>query len=240
MNLVIDIGNTRCKVGVFEKGVLQNHFVCQKAELFDVVKSQNPTRILLSSVVDMEQSAIGAFKQIAPTQVFSLELKLPITYNYQTPRTLGVDRLAAAIGGMTLKPNQNSLIVDLGTCMTLDFVSADGIYHGGAISPGLAMRFKSMHENTSALPFIQDVEKPFTKELPGSSTNSCLELGVLKGIQYEIEGHWRYYKEKYGVVQLILTGGDASYFENTFNTPIFVNDLLVLMGLNRVLEENEI
>lgn len=174
------------------------------------------------------------FKQMLETEFallpFSASLRLPIQLNYQTPETLGVDRLATAIGAHSLYPSQPVLVLDFGTCLKFDFVSAAGVYEGGSISPGLFMRYKAMHTFTAKLPLLSMPEK-FPDHLLGRSTAESMHNGVLLGIVAEAEGMIQLYREIYPGLVVLITGGDAEVFEGRLKNSIFVRQNLALLGL---------
>jgi len=167
--------------------------------------------------------------------VLGPNLPIPIFNRYATPGTLGVDRLAAACGAWALFPNQDCLVVDIGTCINYEFISKTGEYHGGAISPGVVMRFESMHRLTAKLPNATPIE---SAPLIGSDTIQCLQSGVMNGVLEEIKGTIHRYNIEYPGIRVILCGGDAHFFENHLKPSIFVAPELVLMGLNSILLHN--
>jgi len=238
-NIVVDVGNTRTKVGVFEGGQLTAHYYDLSATVLQQLNLQPTDRVIASSVGRGVEEIKALFPENVAWMTFDRQLNLPLKLDYNTPETLGLDRIAAAIGALVCLPSANILVMDAGSCLTIDLVTKDQVFHGGIISPGVRMRFNSMHAFTEKLPQIDWLaaeQKPL--ELPGLSTQQSMRAGVLKGIQFEIEGHIRYYSGLYPDLKVIMTGGDAQYFENIINTPIFTEDSLVLIGLNRVLEYN--
>jgi type III pantothenate kinase len=238
-NIVVDIGNTRTKVGVFERGTLTAHYYELSEHVLQQLNVQAGDRIIASSVGHGVEEVKTLFPAQALWKTFDRSLKLPLTLDYETPETLGLDRIAAAVGAMVKVPSANVLVIDAGSCLTIDLVTKDHVFRGGIISPGAQMRFKAMHVFTEKLPQIDWSSVDQTAlSLPGLSTQQCMRAGVLKGIQYEIEGYVDHYSGLYPDLQVIMTGGDAQYFENIINTPIFTEDSLVLIGLNRVLEYN--
>jgi type III pantothenate kinase len=156
---------------------------------------------------------------------------MPLCNRYVTPATLGVDRLAAAVGAATLFPKRECLIIDCGTAITIDFLSAAGEFLGGNISPGLQMRFKALHTFTAALPMGRaDRHTP----LIGVSTQEAVEAGVVQGAVNELEG----YLAQYTVYTPVFTGGDAFYFAKRIKKPIFVIVNLNFIGLAKIVEHN--
>jgi type III pantothenate kinase len=238
-NIVVDIGNTRTKVGVFENGVLVTHHYDPTTEVLKSLQQDINDPVMVSTVGHGVEELHVLFEKSKHFIVFDRSLKLPLSLRYDTPKTLGLDRIAAAIGALTLYPAHDLLVIDAGSCITVDLVTKEQQFAGGIISPGARMRFKAMHVFTDKLPLVE--WNPFDRSgltLPGLSTQECMRSGVLKGMQFEIEGYVRYYSAQYPDLKVIMTGGDAQYFENIINTPIFTEDSLVLIGLNRVLEYN--
>lgn len=160
--------------------------------------------------------------------------KIPINNCYETPETLGMDRLAAAVGAYTLYPKSNCLIIDAGTCITYDFLDTSANYHGGSISPGIKMRFKALQYFTAKLPLIESLT--YTGIL-GKNTSDAIKVGVLQGFKGEVESVIATFKQKYPEIKIIVTGGDISFFETTIKHSIFAVSDLVLIGLNKILNE---
>lgn len=234
MNLVVDCGNTRIKAAVFSNEKLEKRYSFQNAdELKSFLKDNSYSYSIVSSV------AIPA-KEISPlinaNKKFILDygLPLPLVILYKTPQTLGVDRIASACGAQGLFPNTDCLVIDAGTCINYEFVDRQGNYLGGAISPGVTMRFEAMHTFTKRLPLVS----AHPEKLTGDSTESCMRSGVMNGILLEVEGFIRSYQSKYPELRVILCGGDSTFFENNLKPPIFAAPDLVLSGLNRILLHN--
>lgn len=236
-NIVIDIGNTRTKLGVFEQGQLIARFDALSEQLLSDMGITAEDRILVSSVghgLEEARRLLTGWDYLE----FDRSVSIPLQLDYETPETLGLDRIAAAVGATVLFPESALLVMDMGSCITADLVTADGRYQGGVISPGIRMRFKAMHAFTEKLPSIEWSAERVQTPLPGRSTRQCMESGVLKGVQFELEGYISHYTAIHPGLKVVMTGGDAQYFENIINTPIFTEDSLVLIGLNRVLEYN--
>jgi type III pantothenate kinase len=237
MNIVIDIGNTRTKAGVFKDGQLQNLYSGSTEEVLASLSAHPAAHIIVSAVGGGIEVVLERFAGNTSVLIFDHKVKIPLTVAYSTPNSLGLDRLAAALGAGAVKPGKNMLVVDMGSCITIDLLKEGKVFSGGVISPGYNMRFKAMHSFTDKLPLFSSIA--LSEEhvnLPGTSTMECMVAGVQQGIIFEIEGHIAYYRAIYPDIEVIMTGGDASHFENKFNTPIFTKDSLVLVGLNRVLE----
>jgi type III pantothenate kinase len=235
MNLVVDAGNTRIKAAVFENGLLVNKYSLDLLEdLKKEIEGYQIESALISSVKQSEEDF--SFISTGKKKLFlTTSLPLPITNDYETPETLGLDRLAAACGAFALFPTNDCLVIDAGTCINYEFITARGVYQGGAISPGIEMRYKAMHTFTARLPLI----KPrMNVELVGRNTEECIQSGVLNGVIYEVDGIINHYREKYPSIRVLICGGDAPFFENRLKPTIFAAPDLVLMGLNRILRYN--
>ena len=234
MNLIVDFGNSSAKAGIFDKNKLVE--VKDRLMLKDVcalAEAHNFEHIFISSV-SKSQSEIAAG---VPGNLMFLthQTPLPFTNDYATPETLGLDRIGAVAGAQELFPKESVLVIDIGTCITYDVITSDGIYHGGSISPGLDMRFRAVHTFTANLPLIEYDE---SASLPGKTTRDSILSGVVFGIQGEIEGFIRMYGDKYGDLKIILCGGGSKIFELRLKEAIFAAPDLVLRGLNRILRYN--
>ena len=230
----IDIGNTRIKVGFFLEDKLQSQ--SRYSTMDEVLKelSETETPLIISSVVVSEEDLNEIFKDFSTKIILNSKTPLPIKNNYGTPETLGYDRLAAVIGANGRFPDQNCLVIDIGTAIKYDFVSDENAFIGGIIAPGREMRFKALHTFTKKLPLLNATNIP---ALIGTSTETCIESGVLNGILAEINGMIESYVESYNPV-VLLCGGDAPYFETQIKYPTFATPNLVLEGLNRILLYN--
>ncbi len=238
MNLVIDIGNTLTKVATIDSGKIINvdkYEVLSAKILDDIIIAHTPSKAIVSSVGNADEQVIKHLEKIVPTIIFDSTVRIPITNLYKTPQTLGLDRVAAVVGASSLYPSANLLVIDSGTAITYDLINEKAEYLGGAISPGIALRFKSLHQNTAKLPLLQRVDR---YELIGTSTTECIESGVLNGITGEVDHYINLLKENYPSLTVVITGGDADFFVNKLKNSIFVHQNLVIMGLNRVLDFN--
>lgn len=238
MNLVIDSGNTRIKAAVFENNQLTQKEVFSEVEsLKRFIQKMRATNVIASSVsLDADELiswAPGAKHKI----ILNAQLPLPIKNAYKTPGTLGVDRIAAVCGALEMFPNQNCLVIDAGTCITYELLEASATYVGGAISPGISMRFEAMHKFTSRLPLVK-AETNEMYPLIGTSTETCMQSGVINGTLEELKGMISQYQSIYPDLKVIICGGDYSFFENRVKPPIFVAPDLVMYGLNRILRYN--
>ena len=238
MNLTIDLGNSLGKAGVFDNGKMKQYFEkIKEEELLDLAGKLKPKYIIVSSVRLVDEKFYEELRKISDLIILNSHLPMPIEIDYATPQTLGVDRIAAVAGANTLYPNQNCLVIDLGTCITYDFVDDRAVFHGGNITPGMNMRFKALHHFTAKLPLVE-MEEDSIPEFTGKSTKGAILSGVIHGIRLELEGVITHYKEKFAGLTTLLTGGDAFFFEKILKEQIFVVPKLTLTGLNRILEYN--
>ena len=232
---VFDIGNSRLKVGEFQNGKLQ------RVNVFDLSQSQETPFVVdtpsIISSVNKEYELEWVDFGIQPI-LFDRTCRLPIALDYDTPETLGLDRIAGAAGAWLEFKGNDILLVDVGTCINYDFISSEGSFQGGVISPGIQLRFKSMHSYTSALPDLTQSWKSINAALPGKSTVACMHRGVITGILSEIRGFIQHFKKDSHQMTVILTGGDAEVFESSLGEDIFVRPKIVLEGLNFILEHN--
>ena len=240
MNLCIDVGNTQVKLGVYDsKETLlwfSKHPELTIAVLETLFLKFEIKQAILSSV-RVEHQVVLEFLENKLNTVLQLSFKtnVPLQSQYQTPETLGNDRLAAVIGANALYPKDGVLVIDAGTCITYDFVTADATYMGGSILPGINMRFQALHELTAKLPLIKQAD---LDSFVGTSTETSIQTGILYGVLHELRGFKLQYEQEFGNIKVIVTGGDASYFESQLKNEIFAQPKLVLIGLNKILNYN--
>lgn len=234
--LVVDAGNTRIKAAIFndEEIIEIHHFA--NTELQQLKSFLIDTRYhgaILSSVRSAKETQW--MLQLMPNALlFRIQAKLPIQLDYETPETLGADRLANAIAAFHIAQG-NCVIIDVGTCIKFDFVAENGRYQGGSISPGIQLRYKSMNSFTAALPLI-NITSP--AKLIGKTTVECMHSGVIGGIQAEINQFILNYSAVYQGLSIYVTGGDAQHFDFESKNSIFVNENLTLLGLYITLKKH--
>ena len=238
MILAIDVGNTRIKSAVFEGTTILESFVFLKTELEiniqNILKKYNKTaHLIVSSVSDVEKKSFLEFESIVNVHFVSHNDRFPFVNTYKTPHTLGVDRMVLAAGATLQFPNQSRLVIDAGTCVTYDFIDESDNYLGGAISPGLQLRYTALHNFTAKLPLLE-LENP--DYFIGKSTSESLHSGVVNGLVYEIEGFIEEYKTLHPNFIIILTGGDAVFLAKRFKNTIFANSNFLLESLNQILQ----
>lgn len=239
MLLVLDIGNSRIKAALFNNNKIVSVHNCPVRPecLADFIGQAPIEGGILSSVSTLPEELEKMIDSLQfSMKRLSCNTPVPIKNLYSTPSTLGMDRLAAAVGASWLKPGRDILIIDVGTAITFDFISAAGEFTGGNISPGKELRFKSLHEHTRLLPLVNlNGDTP----LFGYSTHTAIRSGVITGIRNEIEGYISTMRKNNPRLLTFLTGGDMDLFEIRRKNGIFATEYLVLQGLNRIYSYNE-
>jgi type III pantothenate kinase len=204
----------------------ENDAVIIFSEIF--IKYPKIKSAIYASVGKIEAEVLDTIQKHVETQIINHTTKLPFTNNYTTPKTLGIDRMVLAAGATLLYPKQNRLIIDAGTCVTYDFIDQDNHYLGGAISPGIALRYKSLNDYTQNLPILK---LNSTEIFTGTSTENSIHSGVINGLTYEIDGFISQYFHKYQDLTVILTGGDAEFLAKRLKNTIFANSNFLLDSL---------
>lgn len=239
MNLIIDIGNTRVKAAVFKEDKQLELLIFDKkniiSEIKKIIKKKSISHIIISNVASISEKKILQIEKMAPILVVSSKLKVPFTNLYKTPKTLGVDRIALVSAAVKQFSNKNVLVIDAGTCITFDFVNSNLEYLGGAISPGIQMRYKALEKFTANLPLLNSNK---LDSFIGKNTNESITSGVLNGVTKEIEGVISQYKQKYSDLTIVLTGGDINFLSKQLKSSIFANQNFLLLGLNEILKLN--
>lgn len=240
MNLIIDVGNSYVKLAVFDKEELVEKKSVKARCFLEAVnnignKYVEISYVIIASVGRLDHSDLKALKK--RFNVFGLDVnsKLPFKNLYATPKTLGIDRIALVCGSVSKFSDKNVLIIDAGTCITYDFIDSKNNYYGGAISPGIGLRYKTLNVFTANLPLLE-IKMP--SELIGDSTENAIHSGVIYGVIKEVDGIISEYKEKYRDLTVILTGGDAKFLSKQLKSSIFANSNFLLEGLNYILHFN--
>lgn len=237
MNLILDIGNTKVKAAIFRGGEILHSKSVSLGDLGNIIdefiKKHNPNKIIASSVSASKEELKELIDDRVNWLFFDKSVKLPIDVEYQTPETLGSDRLAGIMGVYDINSDSNTLVIDCGTCITYDLLTQDNQYFGGSISPGLLIRYKSLNSFTKNLPLL-NLKSDIS--LIGQNTKDAMHSGVYWGIVHEIDGVINSYKERFGNVNVIMTGGDSKNFANELKNTIFADQNLILKGLNKILD----
>jgi type III pantothenate kinase len=237
LKLIADFGNTLMKLAVFEGKRLAELGTFANGDTGGAqafILGRRPfENIILSSVTDVENDLMDLLRTAGPLTTLTHETPVPLRNLYETPETLGHDRLAAAVGARAMFYGENVLSIDAGTCITYDFVTASGDYLGGGISPGIRMRFRAMNTFTGKLPLVEpdDFERTI-----GRNTRESILSGVINGVIQEIRGITALYISEFGEIRMVLTGGDHEFLHNKLKINIFAAPNLVLLGLNEILD----
>lgn len=237
MRLIVDIGNTKTKVAAFQGGKIvfaQELISGIDKETQEKIELLKPALGIISNVSSATNVWIETFPDVNWLEL-NRQMTLPIALDYETPDTLGLDRIALASAAAVLYPQKNVLAIDAGTCVTFDLVRKDGRYVGGAISPGLHMRLKAMHAFTAKLPLVQINPQV---ELVGKSTESCMQSGSLHGLAAEVDGVINRYYEQFEDLHVVLTGGDTNVLAPLIKNNIFAHPNFLLEGLHAILAVN--
>ena len=241
MNLVIDIGNTSVKLHLFENDQKLESETVKEDDLISSLKllaDENSIKnIIISSVTKNYRKELSEiFKNSNLFDLSDDKIKLPFTYRYKNSSSLGQDRVALISSAYINYKNQNNLIIDLGTCITYDFVDLNGTYLGGAISPGITTRYKSLNQNTSNLPLLK-YDK--IDQILGLTTNESIHIGVNTGVLGEISHYINRLRNSYSDFNVIITGGDSIFLLNKIKNAIFADQDFLATGLNYIIKLNE-
>ena len=244
MNLVIDIGNTLTKIALFEhKNMIRFEAISDLSLIklksivsdFNALNNSKIKYAILSAVGKIPNDVVPFLSDEYNFIQFTHLTKIPIKNIYESPVTLGLDRLAGVVGASAQIQDKDLLVVDCGTCVTYDFRNRKKEYLGGGISPGIDMRFRALNTFTANLPLVSRSDQ---FELIENTTERAIRSGVLNGIIAEMDGNINEYKKKFPEIEVIFTGGDVNFFDRKLKNDIFANSNLVLEGLNLILEYN--
>ncbi len=238
MLLALDIGNTRIKAAVFE------HNTLVEVVSFPELDWQTNLTIFLNKYPECNDLIVASVGNISKEQFLVFENRLlvhfisrtdrfPFKNLYSTPNTLGIDRMVLASGAVLQYPKQNRLVIDAGTCITYDFITDEDQYLGGAIAPGIQLRYDAMHQFTAKLPLLT---RSVPKHFIGNTTEEAMHVGVVQGVLHEIDGFIEQYRLQYPKFIIILTGGDADFLANQLKNTIFANSNFLLESLNQTFQ----
>jgi type III pantothenate kinase len=241
MHFILDVGNTRIKWALFRKRELVGSGFIEPDNAHRAVTSMldsHPIRsTLLATTGEHPGIALPEIELRSILHCLSYRSKLPFTNLYETPETLGVDRIGLVAAARLHYPDRPVLVIDAGSCVTFDLVDAEGNYLGGAISPGLKMRYRAMHDYTASLPLLEP-DRP--EDSLGRTTESSMHQGATGGLLAEIEATIDHQKKGYPNLTVVLTGGDAEFLRDSIKNDIFAHSNFLLEGLNYLLELNTI
>jgi type III pantothenate kinase len=236
--LCLDFGNSRMKAAIFEDEKFRLSVELpddSSVHLKDLLKKHQPDRSILSSVIRHNPELDTILSENTLFHRLSHQTKLNFTTPVGKPETIGADRLALAAAAVRNFPAKNNLVIGMGSCITYNFINQDSEFLGGAISPGMEMRFRSMHEHTASLPLVR---KDWNFPVIGYDTKTNLQAGVIAGITYEMGGFIEYYASRYRNFNAVLTGGDSAYFAGQLKYKIFADFYFLFKGLYALSETN--
>ena len=238
MQLIIDVGNTRVKAAIFDHDSMVAKKVITLPEFTkdfgDFVSEYPVKKAIISSVGRLSKEQARSVQLRFPTVLLSHTTQLPFINDYGTPETLGVDRMALVAAFAKAYSGKNGLIIDAGTCITYDYINAAGHYKGGAISPGIRLRYNALHDLTANLPLL---ETQMPETIVGDSTETAIHSGVMVGVVKEIDGVIEQYKHDFDVDTVILTGGDTEILSKRLKNSIFAHSNFLMEGLNYILRQ---
>ncbi|MHC5308806.1 type III pantothenate kinase [Myroides sp. LJL116] len=234
MILAVDIGNTATKVAQFENNSLVEKIQFPTGEFTEKFlsffsKFDPTTPVVLTSVAQNKNEIVLWLEKNVHLTTITHKSEMPFTNKYATPTTLGIDRMVLAAGATLRYQNTNRLVIDAGTCITYDFIDQDNNYLGGAISPGLQMRYNALNHYTAKLPLLDPMD---TSYYIGQDTSQSIHAGIVNAITYEIEGFIAQYEKSYPNLTIILTGGDTLFLAKRLKNVIFANSNFLLESLN--------
>ncbi len=236
--LALDIGNTRIKAGVFEGSIPTAFFVFKtmsKNRVASLVKNHAVSHCIICNSGKLDDDLIEYLGEHTILLLLNATTPLPIGITYLTPHTLGRDRIAACVGAWVENFNGTSLVINMGTCITMDIVSSAGVFLGGNISPGLKMRMKAMHKFTASLPMV---EIKVNEGDLGNDTQTAMQNGGVKGAFREVDTFIEGMRRQFDEIKVFLAGGDAHLFEKYTKNVIFARPNIVLQGLIEILRYN--
>jgi type III pantothenate kinase len=230
---ILDAGNTSLKIGIFQNHQLLKSERVSYSEILkldEMIRLHHPNSFFLSSVLSEEKTNYY-FNKFEKLIVFTDIIKQPFNISYDSPLTLGKDRLANIAQASTINQNKNTVVIDLGTCLKFDFINKENTYKGGSISPGIEMRYKALNHFTGRLPLLSQNKQA---ELIGSSTENSIHSGILNGIHQEIKGLMSEYEAKFKDLTFFMTGGDINHFDFKAKNNTFVDENFTIKGLYQI------
>ena len=240
MQLAVDIGNSRTKYAVFDGEELVRSDKDERPAVYlikDCFEQYPIKSVIISSVNEQVDPELIPIPETIHHLILDHQTPIPIKNTYKSPETLGHDRIALAVAANHQFPGQNALVIDIGTCVTYDVVDRNGTYLGGRISPGLRLRFASLHNGTARLPMIELNASTFP-DLLGRDTVSSMESGVVQGLSNEMAATIKQFETEFNDLKIMLTGGDYKLFDKALKISIFADPNAVLRGLNQILLYN--
>lgn len=239
----IDLGNTRQKAAIFEGNQLKQEIDLSNNLIQDVaslLSTFQPSNIILSSVIDHPEALEKILSEKSCFHKLSVNSKMNFNVDVEKRETVGVDRLAVCAAAVHYYPGSNNLVISLGSCITYNFINQYNSFLGGAIAPGMNMRFRALHEYTAKLPLVSPDDHIIGLDIPllGYNTVTNIKSGVINGMICEIDGIIDRYSERYGNFNVLLTGGNSTYFAGQLKNKIFADSTFLFKGLYVLSEIN--
>jgi type III pantothenate kinase len=238
VSICLDFGNTNLKAAIFMGDKLIDKVLFKPEQAIDslkeIIQFHNPSRSILSSVVDYNKDIEDFLKLHTQFYLLTTHTKVPFLNAYGSPETLGNDRIALVAGLCKHFPLTDSLVISVGTCITYNFLAKNNAFRGGAISPGIELRFKALNQFTQKLP---QVNREGHISILGYDTETSIRSGVINGMAAEMDGMIDRYEAQYGKINAVLTGGDAPFFESRLKNKIFADTNFLFKGLYAVLDQ---
>ena len=239
--IVIDVGNTRVKVGYqsHEDAPLEvsyyNHLDSEL--LSQLIQRYQTSRVIVCSVKHLEFELVSWMKD-HNIHVFDEHTRLGFDTLFTRVSNLGVDRLASVAGALSFGYDRPCMVIDAGTCITYEYINDQKQYVGGGISPGLKMRFQAMNRYTDKLPMIDPDRYRIIPEQYGIDTETAMLSGAFNGFIAEINTFVAHFKNKYPHSDIFICGGDANVIQKFSHHEMILEKHLVLLGLLKILKAN--
>lgn len=236
MNLVIDVGNTRSKYAFFEgQELLKTRYTLDT--LFEDIgqwkEAGKSIDVFLSGSGKIDEGACLLLRELSDSWLEAFPgMSLPLTIGYATPETLGFDRIAICVGAMVLEKGCPLLVIDSGTCITFNYVSENGVFLGGNISPGMELRFRSLHQHTARLPYVYPAD---IYGGMGRTTEEAIRNGVMDGMLFEVIQYIECFMKDHKEGRVVITGGNSHFLKKQLNLKVRFCDSLGFIGLNEIL-----
>ncbi len=236
MNLVIDVGNTRIKYAFFRDNQLVEAKYCVDGLSESIGKYRRMgecVNLLLSGSGKISDDLREMLKESVDWSIETSNLMpLPLKIGYATPETLGFDRIAICTGAMVKFPARPLLVIDSGTCITFNYIDAEGTFLGGNISPGVDIRFQSLQYFTAKLPLVAP---SFDYGKMGQTTEEAIRNGVMNGMLFEVKNYIHEFMETFKSGRVIVTGGNSVFLEKKLTNEVEFCSVLGFIGLNEIL-----
>lgn len=239
VSLCLDFGNTNLKAALFLGDKLTEKIIFNESEAIfaieKILEMHKPERAILSSNINHSKEIETLLEKHTKFILLNSQTRLPFLNAYGSPETLGNDRLALVAALSKLHPKEDSIVISIGTCVTYNFLAKNNAFRGGAISPGIELRLRAMHEFTDKLPLIS---REGHLSVLGYDTETSIRSGAINGIAAEIEGMIARFEAQYGKINAVLTGGDCPFFESRLKNKIFADTNFLFKGLYAILDQH--